>query len=100
MNDLNKGITPPRPAKIQARGLVKTFRTNGVLVEVLSRVDLDIILGETVAIAGASGVGKSPLLHILGTMERPTAGKVLWDGADILRIFRSSLGHGFPQHII
>jgi len=100
MNDLNKGTTPPRPAKIQVRGLVKTLRNSDILEEVLTGVDLDIIQGETLATADASGVGKSTLLHILGTLERPTAGKVLWDGADVLRIPRSSLGHGFPQHNI
>jgi lipoprotein-releasing system ATP-binding protein len=77
MNELNLETAPPRPLKIQVKGLVKTFQTNGVQVKVLTGVDLDIFRGETLAIAGASGVGKSTLLHILGTLERPTAGQVL-----------------------
>jgi len=86
MNELNLEMRPPKPLKIQVKGLVKTFRTNGVQVEVLTGVDLEIFQGETLAIAGASGVGKSTLLHILGTLERPTAGQVLWDGADVFSL--------------
>jgi lipoprotein-releasing system ATP-binding protein len=63
---------------IQARNLVKTFVSNGNQVEVLNGVDLDIFSGESLAIVGASGVGKSTLLHIIGTLERPTAGKIFW----------------------
>jgi lipoprotein-releasing system ATP-binding protein len=71
------------PVKIQIRGLVKTFRNNGIQVPVLTGIDLDILPGETLAAVGASGVGKSTLLHILGTLERPSSGQVLWDGLDI-----------------
>src|SRR5574340_352030 len=70
-------------AKIQIRGLVKTFKHNGIQVPVLTGVDLDIFQGETLAVVGASGVGKSTLLHILGTLERPSAGQVDWEGLDI-----------------
>lgn len=106
MNELNIETTAPRPVKIQVKGLVKTFRTNGVMVEVLTGVDLDIFRGETLAIAGASGVGKSTLLHILGTLECPTAGQVLWDGADVfsldenlLAAFRNrKVGFVFQMH--
>jgi lipoprotein-releasing system ATP-binding protein len=73
-------------AKIQIRGLVKTFWTNGNRVEVLKGVDLDILPGETLAVVGASGVGKSTLLHILGTLERPTAGQVLWEGEEVFAL--------------
>jgi lipoprotein-releasing system ATP-binding protein len=68
--------------KIQVRNLQKTFITNGNQVEVLRDVNLDILAGETLAVVGASGVGKSTLLHILGTLERPTSGEMLWDGSE------------------
>jgi lipoprotein-releasing system ATP-binding protein len=71
---------------IQIRGLVKTFVTNGNQVEVLRGVDLDIARGDSLAIVGASGVGKSTLLHILGTLERPTAGQVLWEGEEVFKL--------------
>lgn len=76
----------PTPVKIQVRGLVKTFITNGNRVEVLKGLDLDIFQGETLAVVGASGVGKSTLLHILGTLERPTAGQMLWDGQEVFSL--------------
>jgi lipoprotein-releasing system ATP-binding protein len=74
------------PVKIQVRGLAKTFLTNGNRVEVLTGVDLDIFAGETLAVVGASGVGKSTLLHILGTLERPSTGQVLWDGQEVFAL--------------
>lgn len=72
----------PPLVKIQVRNLHKTFITNGNQVEVLKDLNLDIRAGETLAVVGASGVGKSTLLHILGTLERPTAGEMLWDGRE------------------
>lgn len=74
---------PEAPPKIRVRGLVKTFDHNGIQVPVLTGVDLDIFPGETLAVVGASGVGKSTLLHILGTLERPSGGEILWEGADV-----------------
>ncbi len=53
------------------------------VVEVLRRIDLTIGRGETLAIVGASGVGKSTLLTIMGALERPTAGRVLYGGVDV-----------------
>ena len=80
------GETVTGRVKIQVRGLVKTFVSNGNLVEVLTGVDLDIPHGETLAVVGASGVGKSTLLHILGTLERPTAGQVQWEGQEVFAL--------------
>jgi lipoprotein-releasing system ATP-binding protein len=74
---------PESPVKIQIRELVKTFKSNGILVQVLTGVDLDILRGETLAVVGASGVGKSTLLHLLGTLERPSSGRILWEGVDV-----------------
>jgi lipoprotein-releasing system ATP-binding protein len=71
------------PVKIKVRELVKIFTTNGNRVEVLQGLDLEVYAGETLAVVGASGVGKSTLLHILGTLERPTSGTVLWDGEEV-----------------
>lgn len=74
------------PVKIRVKGLAKTFWTNGNQVEVLTGVDLDIYKGETLAVVGASGVGKSTLLHILGTLERPSAGQLWWDGQAVFAL--------------
>lgn len=72
--------------KIQILGLTKTFQHNSIQVEVLHGVDMDIYSGETLAVVGASGVGKSTLLHILGTLERPSGGQVLWEGEDVFSL--------------
>src|SRR5262247_2036448 len=52
-------------------------------VRVLRGVNLTVNTGESVALVGASGVGKSTLLHLLGTLDRPTAGRVLFEGQDV-----------------
>jgi lipoprotein-releasing system ATP-binding protein len=72
--------------KIAVQGLEKTFTTNGNVVEVIKGLDLNVHSGETLAVVGASGVGKSTLLHILGTLERPTKGRVIWEGEDIFAL--------------
>jgi lipoprotein-releasing system ATP-binding protein len=54
-------------------------------LEVLKGVDLEITFGEAVCIVGASGAGKSTLLHIMGTLDRPTLGKVFFRGQDLTR---------------
>lgn len=87
----DRSAAPSRAAKIVVRGLVKTFTTNGNLVEVIKGLDLEVYSGETLAVVGASGVGKSTLLHILGTLERPTAGQVVWEGEEVFTLDDRSL---------
>ena len=59
------------------------FETKGGQVEALRGIDLDILSGETLAVVGVSGSGKSTLLHIIGTLERPTEGKVYYGDANV-----------------
>ena len=61
----------------------KSFITNGNRVDVLRGVDLNIYKEEMVAIVGTSGVGKSTLLHVLGTLEQPDHGEVLYQGESV-----------------
>ncbi|WP_376690992.1 lipoprotein-releasing ABC transporter ATP-binding protein LolD [Wenzhouxiangella sp. EGI_FJ10409] len=70
---------------IRAQGLTRTFVQGRSELQVLSGVDLDIRAGEQVAILGASGVGKSTLLHLLGGLDKPTAGTVEVAGEDMAR---------------
>ena len=68
---------------IRGRNLAKSFQNGGVRIDVLKGVDLDLAIGETVAIVGASGIGKSTLLHILGTLDRPDSGTLEFQGQDV-----------------
>jgi lipoprotein-releasing system ATP-binding protein len=63
---------------IRAEALTKTYHKGSTEIPVLRGVDFEIAAGEMVAITGASGVGKSTLLHALGTLERPESGKIIY----------------------
>ena len=68
---------------LETQGLTKIYGSGETAVHALRGVDLTVENGEFVAIVGTSGSGKSTLLHMLGGLDRPTAGKVLVDGQDI-----------------
>jgi len=76
---------------IQAQQLFKSFGNGAKRVEVLKGIDLTFSQGERVAIVGASGVGKTTLLHILGTLDRPTTGKVFYEKRDIFTLDEKSM---------
>ena len=61
----------------------KSFKHNGNVIEVLKGIDLVVDTGQSIAIMGASGVGKSTLLNIMGTLEPPTEGEVLFEQQDV-----------------
>jgi len=73
-----------RPSEVVLRsaGLAKTFGLGDVAVPVLGGIDLEVRRGELLAIVGASGSGKSTLLHLLGGLDKPTAGTVTLLGED------------------
>jgi lipoprotein-releasing system ATP-binding protein len=68
---------------IEVRGLEKHYYKAGVELEVLRGIDLDLAAGERVAILGESGSGKSTFLHVIGTLDRPTAGTIRFAGDDV-----------------
>lgn len=72
----------PAPSQVQlaTRGLFKSYQKGGFGIPVLQGIDLSIYEGEFLAIVGSSGCGKSTLLHLLGTLDKPDAGEISFDG--------------------
>ncbi len=68
---------------LKCEGVRKTYGSGGSQVVALDKIDLSVEKGEFVAVIGASGSGKSTLLHILGSVDKPTEGKVTIEGTDL-----------------
>lgn len=71
--------------QIEVLSLKKSFGDNGVITPVLKGINMGIEKGEALAVTGPSGAGKSTLLHIIGALEAPTEGNVLFEGVDLFR---------------
>lgn len=71
---------------LEAKGIHKVYHNGNKQVHVLKGVDLKIEEGRFVVILGPSGAGKSTLLHILGGLDSPTKGKVVFEGSDMYRL--------------
>ena len=78
---------------LRASGLGKTFGSGAALVRAVDGVDLDVAPGDTVAIMGPSGCGKSTLLHLLGGLERPSAGTIELGGHPVSDRSERALAH-------
>ncbi len=76
---------------VEAAGLSKRYVDGPSEVQVLDGLDLAIDAGERVAIVGESGVGKSTLLHILGTLDRPSSGRLVLNGVDVTTLGEEAL---------
>ena len=91
---------------LRVEGLGKSFPTGEGEIEVLRGIDLRVREGERLAVLGESGVGKSTLLHLLGTLDHPTSGRVLFRGEDVFgkppselaRFRNTQLGFVFQFH--
>jgi lipoprotein-releasing system ATP-binding protein len=103
-------MNPESSLLLRAEGIQKSYSKGAQTISVVRGVDLELRVGERVAITGASGAGKSTLLHILGTLESPSAGRVLFgkEQRDVFRLserelssFRNrSLGFVFQFHYL
>ncbi len=90
---------PRQAVEVHAMGLTKVFGSGVRSIELFRDLDLVIRSGDRVAIVGASGAGKSTLLHILGTLEKPTGGKVLYGGQDVFLWDEKQLAKFRNHHI-
>ncbi len=107
MNDRDQHrASPSIPPLVLVEDLRRAFSMGNQVVHVLNGITLNIHKGEMIAIIGASGAGKSTLLHIIGTLDRPSGGRVLFEGRDMFQVseplladFRNrSLGFVFQFH--
>ena len=73
-------------------GLRKTFSEGDLHVEVLKGVDLEVPAGVCIGVAGSSGSGKSTLLHLLGGLDKPSAGEVTVDGVSLASLSETETG--------
>jgi lipoprotein-releasing system ATP-binding protein len=104
-NDRKKPVTDHF---LSVQDLCKSYNTSGARIDILKQANLELNAGETLAIVGASGIGKSTLLHLLGALDRPDSGTYLFQGEDIflfdnvrLAQFRNeSLGFVFQFHYL
>ena len=78
---------------LSVKNLHKSFVEGGEEIRVLQGLDLELKAGERLAVIGESGVGKSTLLHVLGTLDRPTAGEILYQGKEIPMDDEIALAH-------
>jgi lipoprotein-releasing system ATP-binding protein len=78
---------------LSVKNLHKSFVEGGEEIRVLRGLDLELKRGERLAVIGESGVGKSTLLHVLGTLDRPTAGEILYQGKEIPMDDEVALAH-------
>jgi len=91
---------------LQCNGLVRTFDDGASRVEVLKGIDLNIGVGERIAIVGSSGSGKSTLLHCLGGLDLPISGEIMLAGSSLAqmgeaergRLRNSSMGFIYQFH--
>lgn len=81
----------PAEPLVRIESLTKEYQTGDGVLSVLNKLDFELQAGERVAIVGQSGVGKSTFLHILGTLDHPTDGRVMFRGTDVFAEDNSGL---------
>ncbi|HEY0711037.1 MAG TPA: ABC transporter ATP-binding protein [Polyangia bacterium] len=84
---------------LQVERVTKVFHHGGRVIPVLKGIDVQLRPGEVVAVVGASGVGKSTLLHIIGTLDTPTSGRILFDGTDVTSFTPNQLADFRNRHV-
>ena len=97
-NPIDSEFTPQAPL-VSIDNLCRSFQMGKQTVHVLNGITMTLARKEMVSIVGASGAGKSTLLHIMGTLDRPTSGKVLFEEKNMFRVSETALA-GFRNRSI
>jgi putative ABC transport system ATP-binding protein len=84
-------MSTPDPSLYELRGVTKSYGQGAARVDAVSDLDLTIDRGEFVAIVGPSGSGKTTLLQLLGGLDRPTSGSILFEGRDLAALREAEL---------
>ena len=95
-------IMPPSNTNnpfLEVKNVYKSFQLGSQTVNVLNGINLTLQRGDMLTMIGASGAGKSTFLHILGTLDQPTQGNVLYEGQDIFRLSENDLANFRNQRI-
>lgn len=93
---------------ISLEAVSKQFKSKTATIEILKETNLHIYRGETIAVVGPSGIGKSTLLNIIGTLDKPETGRVLYRGQDLFaqgneklaRFRNAQIGFVFQFHYL
>ena len=88
-----------REALVTLEGICKGFKTADAVITILNEVNFTIYRGQTMAVVGPSGIGKSTLLHILGTLDRPDSGSICFNGSKVLALGETALARFRNQSI-
>lgn len=99
-------ITPRESCMLELKSVHKSFKHNGNTINVLKGIDIIIKQGDSLALIGASGVGKSTLLNIMGALEKPTSGSIVFrdknlsefNELDLCRLRNREIGFVFQFH--
>jgi putative ABC transport system ATP-binding protein len=92
-------MSPAATRVFAAHGLTKTYSSGEVAVQALRGLDLEVSVGEVVVLLGPSGSGKSTLLNILGGLDRPSSGSVLFKDVELTRLDDRSLTDYRREHV-
>jgi putative ABC transport system ATP-binding protein len=87
---MNEGTTTETPI-YELRGVTRSYGSGATKVDAVRDIDLTVDRGELVAVVGPSGSGKTTLLRLLGGLDRPTSGEVVFEGRDLVTLEESEL---------
>ena len=90
---------PAAPALVEIRGLTKYYQRGGEIIPVLVDINLDVYVGDYLALMGPSGSGKSTLLNLIAGIDQPSGGTIKVGGVDIARLSDADLAAWRAEHV-